>query len=302
MTTPESSGTSAPAEVGPAIAREVVRVRLKEFREASELTAADVIAHTGWSPSKLARIEKGEVTVQPLEVRVLLQFYGVDDEQMVGSLTRLSQASRSRQWYSKHGLAGDFQRFVAYEFEATTINVWQIQFVPALVQTEEYAHAITALAMRRSPDDREVGVRVKLRMDRQEAFQQRLAKPNAPRIVAVLDESILRRPVGGRDTMRRQLDHILTLAEQPEVYTFAVVPLGLEHNSGVGGNFELLQFAPHDHGDVIFFEAAGGTDDLATEKSVTALYRAIMQDLLDYGRTGEDALEMIRAARDSMAV
>ncbi|MFI5909670.1 helix-turn-helix domain-containing protein [Dactylosporangium sp. NPDC051541] len=302
LAAPESSKTSAPTtDVGPALAREAVRIRLKEFREASELTQADVIKETGWSPSKLARIEKGEVTVQPLEVRALLQFYGVVDEQVVGSLTRLSQVSRARQWYSKHGLAGAFQRFVAYEYEATAINVWQMQFVPGLVQTEEYAHAITALAIRRSPDDKEVRSRVKLRMDRQDAFRQRLSKPNPPRIMVVLDEAVLRRPVGGRDAMRRQLDRILALAEQPDTYRFGVVQLGLERNSGLAGSFELLQFSPHDHGDVVFVEAAGATDDLVTDGSETALFRSIMQDLLDYGRTGDEALDMIRSARDAMS-
>jgi transcriptional regulator with XRE-family HTH domain len=298
-------------DVGPTVARELVRLRLKELRERSELSPATVAAHTGWSTSKLSRIEKGEVTVQPLEVRALLSYYGVDDEDEQAALARLSQASRAQQWYAKHRLAGDFRRFVAYENEAATINIWQLLFVPGLLQTEEYAYAITALSMRRSPDDNEVKARVQLRMDRQEEFRKRLSKPDPPRIVAVIDESVLRRPVGGRDALRRQLDHLHDLATNKTAYTIAVTPLDLVHHSGLGGTFELLQFGDTDadpggargrprHTDVLFVEAAAGTDSLTLDPKMTSLFRDIMQDLLNYGRTGDDAIDMIRSSRAAL--
>jgi transcriptional regulator with XRE-family HTH domain len=287
--------------VGPTVARERVRLRLKELREASELSTATVAAHTGWSISKLTRIEKGEVTVQPLEVRALLSYYGVDDEDEVAALARLSQASRARQWYSKHRLAGDFQRFVAYESEASTINVWQLLFIPGMLQTEEYARAITALSMRRSPDDKEVLVRVRLRMDRQRAFRERLSGPNPPKIVAVIDESTLRRPVGGRDALGRQLDHLLELATDTAAYTIGVTPLDLVHHSGLGGTFELLQFGESAHPDVLFVEAAAGNDTVTMEPETTKLFQNITHDMLTYGRTGDEALEMIRSIRASLS-
>jgi transcriptional regulator with XRE-family HTH domain len=278
----------------------LVRLRLKQLREASELSPSTVASHTGWSLSKLTRIEKGEVTVQPLEVRALLQYYGVDDESEVAALARLSQASRARQWYSRHRLAGDFQRFVAYESEASTINVWQLLFMPGLLQTEEYARAITALSMRRSTDDRDVLARVKLRMDRQLAFRERLTGPHPPRIVAVIDEAVLRRPVGGHDALRRQLDHLLELATNGATYTIAVTPLDLVHHTGLGGNFELLQFRSTDHANVLFVEAAAGGDKLHTDDETTTLFQRIMQDLLEYGKTGDDALAKIRAIRAAL--
>ena len=219
----------------------------------------------------------------------------------MAALAGLSQASRSRQWYSKHRLPGPFQRFVAYEYEAATINIWQLLFVPGLLQTEEYAREITALSMRRSPDDRDVLSRVKLRMDRQHAFRERLDGTYPPKIVAVIDEAVLRRPVGGPDCLRRQLDHLLRLAENTAAYTIGITPLDLVHHSGLGGTFELLQFDTPGHGDVLFVEAAAGTDSLETGPAMNSLFRDIMNDLLVYGRTGEDALEMIRSARALLA-
>jgi transcriptional regulator with XRE-family HTH domain len=292
---PGSSTGPGPGQVGPIVARELVRARLKGLREASELSAATVAKHTGWSISKLNRIENGEVTVQPFELRALLSYYGVQDQDEVTTLAQLSQASRTRQWYSKHRLEGAFQRFVAYEYEASVINIWQLLFFPGLLQTEEYARAITGLSMRRSPDHEEVLSRVKLRMDRQEAFHDRLTRPNPPRIVAVIDEAVLKRPVGGPDCLRRQIDHILELAANTDTYTIGIAPLDLVHHSGLGGTFELLHFAAPEHGDVLFVEAAAGVDSL--EVNPSPLFRDIMQDLLTYGRTGEDALEMLRKAR-----
>ncbi|HET6479731.1 MAG TPA: helix-turn-helix transcriptional regulator [Actinoplanes sp.] len=300
MTLAMPSSPDSSAVPGPAVARELVRSRLKQLREASELSPATVAGDTGWSPSKLARIEKGEVTVQPLEVRALLAYYGVADQDEVAAITRLSQASRARQWYSKHRINGDFRNFVAYENEAQTINIWQALFFPGLLQTEEYARAITALSMRRSPDDREVLARVKLRMDRQQAFRDRLTRPDPPRIVAVVDEAVLRRPVGGPDSLRRQLDRVLELAEMSSAFTIAVTPLDLVHHSGLGGTFELLQFSVPEHGDVLFVEAAAGRDSLTMEPPLTALFRDMMHDLLTYGRTGDDALQMIRSVRASL--
>jgi transcriptional regulator with XRE-family HTH domain len=299
---PDASGPGDPqsSDVGPTVARELVRSRLKELREASELSPATVAAHTGWSTSKLNRIEKGEVTVQPFELRALLLYYGVHDEDEVAVLSGLSQASRARQWYSKHRLEGPFQRFVAYEYEAAVINIWQLLFVPGLLQTEEYAREITALSMRRSPDDREVLSRVRLRMDRQRAFRERLKGPHPPRIVAVIDEAVLRRPVGGPDCLRRQLDHLLEVAADESAYSISVTPLDLVHHSGLGGTFELLQFETAGHDDVLFVEAAAGTDSLTMEPEMTALFRNVMQDLKDYGRGGSEALDMIRSIQASM--
>jgi transcriptional regulator with XRE-family HTH domain len=289
-----------PAGVGPTVARHLVRHRLRELREESELSPATVAELTGWSLSKLSRIESGDVTVQPLEVRALLRFYGVENKDEVDALARLSQASRTRQWYSKYKLAGNYQRFVAYEFEATVINLWQTFIMPGLLQTEEYARTVTALTKRRSPDDKDVAARVRLRMDRQRAFRERLGRPGAPRIVAILDESLLHRPIGGPDVLRRQLDHLLRLAAEPDVYTIAVVPLGLAHHSGLGGAFDLLQLADPRHGDVLYVETAAGADLLTTEEESTQLYRLIIQDLLTYGLTGEDALQMIRERRAAL--
>ncbi|WP_305789420.1 helix-turn-helix domain-containing protein [Symbioplanes lichenis] len=288
------------SSVGPTVARERLRQRLRELREQSGLPSQEVARRMDWSGSKLSRIEKGDVTVQPLEVRALLTLYGVSSDSEVLLLTALARQSRTRQWYSKHRLAGDYQRFVAYESEASRISVWQVLFVPGLLQTPEYARAVTALSARRDLSDEYVTGRVELRLDRQRAFAERLAGAEPPRLVAIVDESTLRRPVGGHAVMARQLDHLLEIGRQP-AYTLAVTPLDLARNPGLGGTFELLEFAGTGDPDVLFVEAAADTDDLTLDPALTAEHKEVVKDLLTVGLTGDEALEFIRAVRTSMA-
>jgi transcriptional regulator with XRE-family HTH domain len=302
MSLPEASDQSVmpAAAVGPKIARASVALRLRALRDQAGLSAAAVADAMDWSVSKLTRIEKGEVSIQPLEVRALLGHYGITNENVIAEFSRLSRTSRSRQWYSRHRLTGAYADFVAFENEAAVIQAWQLLFIPGLLQTRDYARAVTARTLRTDPNDEQVQARVELRMDRQQALFERLNGPDAPRVVAVLDESVLRRPIGGRDVMGRQLDHLLALAENTRNFAFGVAPLDLEHHSGLGGSFELLKFSGQSHEDVLFVEGAAGSDFVLTDRSSTDRHNALFQDLLDYGRTGDRALQLIRSIRDGM--
>jgi len=286
--------------VGPKIARASVAQRLKALREQAGLSVAAVADAMYWSVSKLTRIEKGEVSIQPLEVRALLGHYGVTDANVLAELSGLARTSRSRQWYSRHRLTGAYADFVAFENEAAVIQAWQLLFVPGLMQTRDYARAVTGRTLRIDPNDEQVQARVGLRMDRQQALFERLNGPNPPRVIAVLDESVLRRPIGGRDVMARQLDHLLALADNASKFTLGVAPLDLEHHSGLGGSFELLKFSGQSHADVLFVEAAAGSDFLLTDRASTDRHNALFQDLLDYGRSGDRAVQLIRLIRDEM--
>jgi hypothetical protein len=280
--------------VGPAVARERLRARLRQLREAHAHSAEWVAERMYWSLSKLNRIETGTVTIQPVEVRALLELYQVDSEE-VSALVELAIISRERQWWSRHRLTGEFQRFVAYEAEATKINVFQALFVPGLLQTSEYARAVTSAIIRKAPDHADVTARVDIRLARQKAV---LERKHPPRLVAMIDESVLLRPVGGESVMRAQLDRLLEVGGQPFM-TLAVVPLALGAHAGLGGVFELLEFAGPDDPDVLFVESAAN-DFLVKEAERTGEYREIVTTLLADGLTGGDALDQIRKVRESI--
>jgi transcriptional regulator with XRE-family HTH domain len=290
-----------PHPVGPAVARERLRTRLRELRESLSLAADQVAKEMFWSPSKLNRIETGAVTIQALEVQALLTRYGVTDDEEVSALMNLAVVSRTRHWWSQHRLAGAYQQFIAFEAEASRISIYQALFIPGLLQTREYAQAVTSAIMRREADDPNVAASIRVRMNRQQGLQKRLSEPNPPEVVAILDEAVLRRPVGGPVVLQAQLDHLLKLAEQQSRIRLHVVPLGIGAHPGLGGTFELLEFAGSDDSDVLFVEAAT-SDSLLKDPESTGEIRENIDVLKSVGLAGDDALNEIRRIRDSSGV
>ncbi len=286
-----------PHPVGPAVARERLRTRLRELRETRGLAADQVAREMFWSPSKLNRIETGVVTIQPIEVQALLERYGIQDKEEVSTLMSLAVVSRTRHWWSQHRLNGEYQQFIAFEAEASRINVYQALFVPGLLQTEEYAQAITSAIMRRDAQDPDVAARVKVRINRQQGLFKRLETANPPELVAFLDEAVLRRPVGGAAVMRAQLDHLLKVAERPQI-SLHVVPFKLGAHPGLGGTFELLELAGSNDPDVLFVEAAT-SDSVFKDAESTGEIRENIEVLKSVSLSGDDALQMIRDIRDS---
>jgi hypothetical protein len=252
-----------------------------------------------WSLSKLNRIETGAVTISPVEVRALLEHYGVWDREEIAALMSLAATARSRQWWSNHKLTKAYQEFVAFEAEAARIMMYQALIVPGLLQTEHYARESTARIMRRSPDDDDVAARVEVRLDRQRNLFERMAGANPPALIAALDEAVLRRPIGGPVLMRHQLDHLLEIMDLPTI-KLVVVPLSLEGHPGLGGTFELLEFAGSADPDVLFIESAA-SDWVETAPEITSNYRENIKALEAVGLTGETAAGAIHAIRESLA-
>jgi len=128
------------------------------------------------------------------------------------------------------------------------MRTYQIQWVPGLLQTEGYARALLRTGYP-GVSDEEIGRRGELRISRQEI----LGRPGAPQLWAVIDEGALRRPMGGREVMREQLQHLIKMAEHPAV-TIQILPFGVGGHSGGGGPFTILRFAEPDLQDVIYIE------------------------------------------------
>jgi transcriptional regulator with XRE-family HTH domain len=286
-------------QVGPTVARERLRIRLRQLRESRELTADTVAREMFWSLSKLNRVETGAVTISPAEVRTLLDYYGVQDKTEVSRLVNLAATSRNRGWWSSHQLTREYQRFVGYEAESSRISVYQGLFVPGLLQTEDYARAITAKIIRKSPENDDVTARIEVRMNRQRDLFARMSGPNPPDLIAALDEAILRRPIGGGAVMRRQLDHLLDMTRHSSIQLI-VVPLALEGHPGLGGTFELLEFAGSGDSDVVFVESAA-QDFVVEDQKVTRSYRENMKILQETGVTGDGAAATISAIRDELS-
>jgi hypothetical protein len=144
-----------------------------------------------------------------------------------------------------------FQEFVGLEESASRIHTYELQFVPGLLQTEAYVRAVlTRGRPDYAPPDTER--RIHLRMQR----QRLITGPNPPRYWAVLDESVLHRPIGGRRVLKEQLEFLLEQSNQPHV-TIQVVPQPL---SGYAAEnpFQLLRFAEPELPDIVYVEHLAG--------------------------------------------
>ncbi|MEO6086568.1 MAG: helix-turn-helix transcriptional regulator [Umezawaea sp.] len=243
----------AASSSGPTALRIVLGAQLRRLREAAEISRADAGYSIRGSESKISRLELGRVGLKERDVADLLTMYGVTDQ--VDREQFLEMVKRSNQpgwWHRFNDLMPDwFQDYVGLEEAATRILTFELQFVPGLLQTEDYARAI---ASHGRPDSAgpDVDRRVGLRMSRQKI----LNRPSAPRLWAVVDESVLHRPVGGRQIMLAQFDHLLEMTRQPLV-TLQVVPFAL---SGYAAEapFTMLRFGEPELPDLVYIEHLAG--------------------------------------------
>ena len=204
----------------------------------------------------------------------LLTLYGVTDEDQRAKFLGLAEQSNAPDWWTKYSdiLPDWFETYLGLEAAASTIRSFEIQFVHGLFQTEDYARAVTLLGRKAAPAD-EIERRVALRLKRQDL----LSRPNPPRIWSVMDEAVLRRPVGGPAVMRAQFQHLIEVAELPHV-TLQVVPFAAARHAGESGSFTVLRFEERDLPDVVYIEQLTGAIYL-DQRSDVEHYLEVMDQL-----------------------
>jgi transcriptional regulator with XRE-family HTH domain len=237
-------------EHSPTVRRRRLAAELRAMREAAHLTCEEVAEHLECSASKISRVETGRVSVSPRDVRDMLGLYGVDPQQL-DSLVQLARESRQKGWWHAYSdaIQPRFATYVGLEDAATEIRTYEVNLIPGLLQTEDYARAvINAGNMTGTQDD--VERRVALRMARQPMV---LSGVTPPQLWAVLDEGVLHRAVGGAGLMRMQLEHLVELADKPNV-AVQVIPFGAGAHPGMGKPFVILAFPERADPDVVYLE------------------------------------------------
>ncbi|HEY1918664.1 MAG TPA: helix-turn-helix transcriptional regulator [Streptosporangiaceae bacterium] len=236
-------------EHSPTVRRRRLASELRALREAARLTCEEVADHLECSASKISRVETGRVSVSPRDVRDMLDLYGVDPQRR-DSLVQLARESRQKGWWHAYSdtMQPRFATYVGLEDAATEIRTYEINLVPGLLQTEDYARTVIA-AGNLTGTREDVERRVALRMAR----QPMLTGPNPPQLWAVLDEAVLHRTVGGRGQMRLQLEHLVEVAALPNV-AVQVVPFGAGAYPGMGKPFVILAFPEREDPDVVYLE------------------------------------------------
>ena len=234
---------------GPTVLRMLLGSQLRRLREAKGVTRDDAGYTIRASGSKISRMELGRVSFKERDVEDLLDLYGVDEEE-AQALVALAKQANSPGWWHKYGdvLPDWFQVYVGLEEAAALIRLYEVQFVPGLLQTADYARAVVALGQPGASAE-EVARRVSLRIARQDL----LRKPGAPRLWAIVDEAALRRPIGGREVMRAQLERLIEVTREPNI-TLQVVPFSSGGHAAEGGAFTILRFPEVDLPDVVYVE------------------------------------------------
>ncbi|MDT0304090.1 helix-turn-helix domain-containing protein [Streptomonospora wellingtoniae] len=245
---------------------------LRKYREARGLTRGEAGHYIRGSESKISRMELGRVGFKVRDVEDLLKLYGVTDKDQVQTMVRLARESKKPGWWQEYGdsLPNWFQVYVGLEEAATRIRVYEAQFVPGMLQTEDYARAVISAG--RSIPDPLLEDRVAVRMRR-----QRHIEDGGCRLWAIIDEAAVRRPVGGPDVMRGQLERLIELSDRRNI-TVQIVPFSAGAHAAEAGSFTILRYPDFGLSDIIYLEQLTGSMCLDRRTEIDA-YTMAMEKL-----------------------
>jgi transcriptional regulator with XRE-family HTH domain len=273
---------------GASIRRRILARRLRKLRVRARLTLDEAAPALDTSASRLSRIENGQQKADVHLVKSMLDLYDAGDQWT--ELLELAREAAKPGWYRAYGL-GD-NSYVGYETEATQVQEYTTGFVPGLLQIPDYSRALyDASPLPRSIEERERDIQV--RMIRQERLE---SEDDPLRFVAIIDEAVLRNPVGGRATLRAQMEHLLTASELPTV-SMQVLPIGRGAHPSLASGFYILSFGDLGEPDMAYVEHALGATHLEKEPAVT-LARLKFERLRTLALAPPESREMIRRIAD----
>jgi len=280
--------TSLTGAGNPAVLRILLGAQLRRLREAKRITLEQAGNVIRASHSKISRLESGRVAFKDRDIVDLFIYYGVTDQAQIQTLRGIAIRANSRGWWHDYSdiLPGWFEEYISLEEAAIQIRGYEVQFVPGLLQTEEYARAVTLLAY---SNPKEISRRVSLRMAR----QVRLSEAEPVSLGMVLDEAALSRPIGGPSVMRAQLGHLIEMSQRPNV-TIQVLPFKVGGHAAAGGPFSVLHFAESDLSDIVYLEQLS-TAQYLEKPDMVGKYLAVMERLRLEAATPADSIKRLQA-------
>jgi len=284
-----------PGSGGPTVLRILLGAQLRRLRESRRISLEEAGNVIRASHSKISRLETGRVGFKDRDITDLLTFYGVADESDRQALRELAARANAQGWWHDYSdvLPNWFETYVGLEEAATQIRAYEVQFVPGLLQTGDYARAVNVLGFPNA-SPRELDRRVGLRLARQVVF----TRPTPPNVWVVLDEAVLRRHIGGIEIMRAQLKHLVELAQRPNV-TVQIVPFHAGGHAAAGGPFSILRFAEYDLPDVVYLEQLLSALYLDKQEVVDS-YLMVMDRLAVEAATPGTSLKIVRGVLDDL--
>ncbi|HET9257489.1 MAG TPA: helix-turn-helix transcriptional regulator [Pseudonocardiaceae bacterium] len=252
--------TEAITTTGSTVPRRQLGRYLRDLRNSSRLTVRVAAARLEWSEAKIWRIETGQTALRSLDVEAMCKIYGASPETTEG-LMGLAKETKARGWWHSYGdvIPEYFDVYIGLEEAASQISWYESELVPGLLQTEDYARAVIE-AHNPGLDNAQIEQRVRVRIARQ-ALLTRVTSP--PVLQLVLNEAILRRPIGNHDVMARQLERLAEAGRLPTA-SIRVIPFSAGLHCGVmSGPFEILRFPLHSNGQtteppIVYVESLTG--------------------------------------------
>lgn len=279
----------------PTVQRRRLGLLLQQQRTTSGLTTRAAGAQTERSEAWISRIESGKSGLDIANLRVLLDLYGVTDPAERTEMEDLARGGRQRGWWSRYrsALSEDYAAYIGFEAGATRLLVWQSLVIDGLFQTEEYMRTLFRYGTPPMGAER-VERLVQVRLQRQE----RLTGEHPLDLSVVLDEAVLHRIIGGdREVHARQLDHLVTMADLPNV-RLQVVPYDEAFNPGMLPSFTLMQFggAAPDIGHI-----EGPTSDVYEEGADAERLTLMHEDLRAAALSTSRSIALVRRIRGEVA-
>ncbi|MEU1196214.1 helix-turn-helix transcriptional regulator [Streptomyces sp. NPDC005813] len=280
---------------GPAVRRRKLGAELRALRAGAGLTSGEAARLLGWHQSKVSRIETGTSGVKPTDVTRLLDVYAVEDSELRDLLTMLAGAEddgRHHWWHAYRGvLPPAYRDFISLESQARGMRTLETSVVPGLLQTPEYARAVTRAAVD-GLEDCKLDALVEVRLARQDVL--RSCPPLE--LNAVLDEAVLRREVGGPDVMAHQLRRLCDAAALPQV-RLQVLPFTAGAHIGVTGPFVIFSFPNTTDLDVVVLDHLTSSLYLERKEDLQA-YSEAFDALQFHALSPEESLDYIAGIAD----
>lgn len=262
---------SRPGSGAPTVLRVVLGKRLQQLREKAGLTYEQAGRALDVTHVTVRRMEKAEVGLKLIYVEKLLQTYGVSGQTEIEEFLNLArQANQPGWWHSYRDVLPEwFSAFVSLEGESRVIRAYEPHYVPGLLQTEGYARAVLRAGMPHAPEE-EIRRQVALRQERQALLE----RPEPPLLWVVMDETVLRRSIGGPEVMREQIDKLVAATELPYV-RLQIMPFSVGPHSAMYGPFHLFRFPIEELPDVAFAESLLGAAYFDQRDDVTTFLEAL---------------------------
>jgi transcriptional regulator with XRE-family HTH domain len=274
----------------PTVRQRELGMRLREFRHALDLTVEEVGEQLLCSATKISRLETGTRRASLRDVRDLCRVYGITDQAQVDELMDLASQAREPGWWTKYD-EPILSPYIGLEQEAVAITAFSMYWVPALLQTGDYARA-TIKSIERKIDPAVLEQRIEARLRRQELLERQ----TPPRYRALLDEAVLHRQVGGLAVMQAQLDKVL-LCVAEEKATVQVIPFDVGAHASTDSNFDFFEFGSNSIQQPVVFVEGLFSNRYQERPIEIERYREALEYLRDAALSPRDSTNLITEIR-----